>query len=50
MECIKEPTSLEYGCLDMYSISSSHSRHKVEHKNLKYIANEVLTNYTLCII
>jgi hypothetical protein len=42
MSCIREPTALEYGTLDMYSISSSDCEHKAD-DNLKCAANSVLT-------
>ena len=49
MTYIREPTVLEYGILDIYSISASDSRHKAE-DTLKYATNKVLTNFLLCIL
>jgi hypothetical protein len=49
MAYIRELTALEYGTLDMYSISSSDFGHKAE-DNLKCAANGVLTGFVLCIL
>ena len=49
MAYIREPTALEYGTLDIYSISSSDSGHNAE-DNLKCVANGVLTGFALCIL
>lgn len=44
-----ELTVLKYETLDMYSISSSHSRHKIE-DSLKCVSNGVLTDFVLFIL
>jgi hypothetical protein len=49
MAYISEPTTLEYGTLDMYLISSSEAGHKSK-DNLKCGANGVLTGFASCIL
>jgi hypothetical protein len=49
MAYIRKPTVLEYGTLNMYSISSSDSGHKAV-DNLKCASNGVFTDFTLCIL
>jgi hypothetical protein len=49
MTYIREPTTLKYGTLDMYSISCSDSEHKAK-DNMKCAANGVLTGFALCIL